>query len=63
VRQNPHWRLRQQRSRGTIARLSALVLIAHSNAAARDYFVNPTGADGAYPTVQSAVEAVAWAAT
>ena len=58
MRQNPHWRLRQQRPRGAIARLCALVLIAHSNAAARDYFVNPTGIDGAYPTVQSAVEAV-----
>lgn len=26
---------------------------------ARDYFVNPSGGDGAYPTVQSAVDAVA----
>jgi pectin methylesterase-like acyl-CoA thioesterase len=29
------------------------------NGFARDYFVNPSGADGAFPTVQSAVDAVA----
>ena len=29
-----------------------------ADAAARDYFVNPSGADGAFPTVQSAVDAV-----
>src|SRR5688572_28514971 len=32
--------------------------MAQSNAAARDYFVNPSGANGAFPTVQSAVDAV-----
>jgi pectin methylesterase-like acyl-CoA thioesterase len=36
-----------------------MLLAASGRARARDYFVNPSGAGGAYPTVQSAVDAVA----
>lgn len=38
--------------------MGALVLAASEAAEGRDYFVNPDGADGAFPTVQSAVDAV-----
>ena len=37
----------------------AFVVIASRKAPARDYFVNPSGGDGAFLTVQSAVDAVA----
>jgi pectinesterase len=36
----------------------AVSFLAPGLAIARDYFVNPTGANGAFPTVQSAVDAV-----
>ena len=36
-----------------------ILLAASGRARARDYFVNPSGAGGAFPTVQSAVDAVA----
>ncbi|HKP02217.1 MAG TPA: pectinesterase family protein [Chthoniobacterales bacterium] len=35
-----------------------MALASASSAIGRDYFVNPAGADGAFPTVQSAVDAV-----
>ena len=38
--------------------VGAIVLVVSSSARARDYFVNPSGADGAFPTVQSALDAV-----
>jgi pectin methylesterase-like acyl-CoA thioesterase len=39
--------------------MGVLVLAAAEAAEGRDYFVNPGGAEGAFPTVQSAVDAVA----
>ena len=42
-----------------LACVCLIVVVALREARARDYFVNPTGADGAFPTVQSAVNAVA----
>jgi len=39
--------------------ICAIALSLQSSASARDYFVNPSGAGGAFPTVQSAVDAVA----
>jgi len=41
-----------------LACLCALVLVGSREAHARDYFVDPSGADGAFVTVQSAVDAV-----
>ncbi|MGH8093527.1 MAG: pectinesterase family protein [Chthoniobacterales bacterium] len=41
-----------------LGRICAMVLAGSSSAQARDYFVNPSGADGAFRTVQSAVDAV-----
>src|SRR5687768_16577599 len=38
--------------------MGTIVLAASETAQARDYFVNPSGDNDAYPTVQSAVEAV-----
>lgn len=59
VRQHPNWSPLHQRCRSPIACVCAMLLLGHSNAPARDYFVNPGGVDGAFPTVQSAVDAVA----
>jgi pectin methylesterase-like acyl-CoA thioesterase len=39
--------------------MGTIVIAAAETALARDYFVNPTGDNGAFPTVQSAVDAVA----
>lgn len=44
--------------RCTLASACALLLTASSSTWARDYFVNPSGAGGAFLTVQSAVDAV-----
>ena len=41
-----------------MACVCAVVLVVPAGASARDFFVNPSGADGAYATVQSAVNAV-----
>lgn len=49
---------RRQQFRCALACVCAIVLAASSGARARDYFVNPSGADDAFPTVQSAVDAV-----
>lgn len=49
---------RRPQFRCALACVSAIVLVASSGARARDYFVNPSGANGAFPTVQSAVDAV-----
>lgn len=57
--QDRHWSCRQRRVRSAIATVCAVTLGLQGNADARDYFVNPSGADGAFPTVQSAVDAVA----
>lgn len=59
MRHHPNWGPLHKRCRSPVACVCALILLDHSNAAARDYFVNPSGADGAFPTVQSAVDAVA----
>jgi pectin methylesterase-like acyl-CoA thioesterase len=53
-----HTAYRLQQFRCALACICAIVLAASSGARARDYFVNPSGADGAFPTVQSAVDAV-----
>src|SRR2546423_5705947 len=45
-------------SNALLISLCALVCLAPQLARARDYFVDPSGANGAYPTVQSAVDAV-----
>src|ERR1044071_2081264 len=48
----------QSLSRALLASLCALVCLTPRGARARDYFVDPSGANGAYPTVRSAVDAV-----
>jgi pectin methylesterase-like acyl-CoA thioesterase len=50
---------RRRQLRETLICVCAIVLTALSGTQARDYFVNPSGADGAFRTVQSAVDAVA----
>ena len=50
---------RRQQFRSALACICAIVLAASSGAQASDYFVNPSGGNGAFPTVQSAVDAVA----
>jgi pectin methylesterase-like acyl-CoA thioesterase len=49
---------RRQQSRSALAWVCAIVLAASNGAKASDYFVNPSGANGAFPTVQGAVDAV-----
>ena len=44
--------------RGVFACVCAIISQAPEIASARDYFVNSTGENGAFPTVQSAVDAV-----
>ena len=58
MRQYPHWRLRHRRPRAIFACVWIIALASEAERG-RDYFVNPSGADGAFPTVQSAVDAVA----
>lgn len=57
-----HWRrpvtYRQQQFLGALACLGAIMPALPNRAQASDYFVNPSGANGAFPTVQSAVDAV-----
>jgi pectin methylesterase-like acyl-CoA thioesterase len=53
-----HKASRRQPFRSALACVGAIVLAVPSGAQADDYFVNPSGADGAFPTVQSAVDAV-----
>lgn len=48
----------RQHFRGALAYVCVMVLSASSGARARDYFVNPSGTNGAFPTVQSALDAV-----
>src|SRR5881394_4598863 len=50
---------RRQQFRCKLAFICAIVFAALNSAQASDYFVNSTGANGAFPTVQSAVDAVA----
>ena len=59
MQQYPHWRSRHPQCRSVLACVCAIVLGAPDGANGRDYFVNPSGADGAFWTVQSAVDAVA----
>ena len=59
MHQYPHWIPRPRPCPAAIACVCAIVLGVQGDAIARDYFVNPSGADGAFPTVQSAVDAVA----
>ncbi len=49
---------RRRHFRRTLTCVCAIVLAASSGTQALDYFVNPSGVDGAFPTVQSAVDAV-----
>jgi hypothetical protein len=49
---------RRQPFRRALVCACGIVLAALSGARANDYFVNPSGANGAFPTVQSAVDAV-----
>ena len=49
----------RQQLRRVLAFASGIVLVALTSARGTDYFVNPSGANGAFPTVQSAVDAVA----
>lgn len=53
----PLWRIRHRRYRTVFASF-CLIAFAADAAPARDYFVNPSGVDGAFRTVQSAVDAV-----
>lgn len=53
-----HTTYRRQQFRCALAYLGTIVLVAPGVARANDYFVNPSGADGAFPTVQNAVDAV-----
>jgi pectin methylesterase-like acyl-CoA thioesterase len=50
--------LRLQLFRWFFASVAAIICGAPEMAPARDYFVSPSGADGAFPTVQDAVDAV-----
>ena len=50
---------RRQQFRWALACVCAIPLAPAIDAQARNYFVNPGGVGGAYPTVQSAVDAVA----
>ena len=54
-----HTAYRRRQFRCALACVCAIMLAASSGARAHDYFVNPSGANGAFPTVQSAVDAVA----
>lgn len=58
MRRRRHAAYRRQQFGCALACVCAIVLAASGGARARDYFVNPSGADGAFPTVQSAVDAV-----
>jgi pectin methylesterase-like acyl-CoA thioesterase len=58
VHQYPLWRIAHQRCVAIFASL-CLIIFAAGAAQAGDYFVDPSGADGAFRTVQSAVDAVA----
>ena len=49
---------RPQQFRPALACVCAIVFAASTAARASDYFVNPNGGNGAFPTVQSAVDAV-----
>jgi pectinesterase len=49
---------RRQQFFCTLACFCVIVFSAPNGARARDYFVDPSGANGAFPTVQSAVDAV-----
>ena len=48
---------RPQQFRSALACVGAIVFAASNDARASDYFVNPNGANGAFPTVQGAVDA------
>ncbi|MEY2528360.1 MAG: hypothetical protein QOJ05_450 [Verrucomicrobiota bacterium] len=54
----PFRSLRLQPFRWLFASVTGIICVAPEMALARDYFVNPSGADGAFPTVQAAVDAV-----
>ena len=56
--QYPHWKPRLPPYRAVVACIWAIALGSEA-AYGRDYFVDPSGADGAFRTVQSAVDAVA----
>src|ERR1044071_697716 len=50
---------RWEQYRTALACVCAIIFAASNGAKADDYFVNPNGGNGAFPTVQSAVDAVA----
>src|SRR5689334_9202338 len=52
------WQLAGRKARRCYALVCALVLVASNRSQALDYFVDPSGANGAHPTVQSALEAI-----
>ena len=58
MHRNPHRSARRLSFRWLLASVGAIVCLAPEIALARDYFVDPSGANGAFPTVQSAVDAV-----
>jgi pectin methylesterase-like acyl-CoA thioesterase len=50
--------MQRQQFLGVLACFCAIVPVLPNDARASDYFVDPSGANGAFPTVQSAVDAV-----
>jgi pectin methylesterase-like acyl-CoA thioesterase len=58
MHRKPYRSARRLLFRWLLASVGAFVCLAPEITLARDYFVNPSGANGAYPTVQSAVDAV-----
>lgn len=58
MRQDLQSKSRKRRFRSAIACIGAILLGVPGSGSGRDYFVDPSGADGAFPTVQSAVDAV-----
>src|SRR5881394_3716313 len=58
MRRKPHRSYCLPSFRWFLTCVSVIVCLAPELTSARDYFVDPSGANGAYPTVQSAVDAV-----
>jgi pectin methylesterase-like acyl-CoA thioesterase len=58
MHRKPHRSASRLWFRWLLASVSVIICLGPGTAPARDYFVDPSGANGAYPTVQSAVDAV-----
>src|SRR4051794_38907057 len=58
MHRHPHTSPPLQSLRWFLASACAIVFLAPGMILARDYFVNPSEVNGAFPTVQSAVDAV-----